>query len=265
MHTRLLPPVASVLIVVILLSCITQLGDARQTAGGKVVEDNIDYVEWQQGPAPVWLAPAQAKEQSLQKVIETLQRPVKFWCDKKPLDEALSLLEAQVDTKIKINETELGLVGIDKDVPVSYEGSGSLEEVLRTLLRNINSDEELTYLISTQGIWVTTRDRADAEPILRSYDLTYFLPDASHAEALLFQITMHVDPDSWLQAGGTSTITCFGSQMLISAPWSTHARIETFLALIAKQDRKHLKALKLKSEPKDVIEAKEAAADPKPR
>ena len=150
---------------------------------------------------------------------------------------------------ILLNRAELGAVGVDLESPVTVEASGKLKDALKLMLSSVeNGDASLTWRVVPSGIQITTYEDVDAEPELRTFDLAYFLPDASHAGDLMALIMMHVDPDSWLVAGGTNLISHFGSQLVVSAPSSTMLRIETLLAKISKQDREHLKAPKFKED-----------------
>ena len=151
--------------------------------------------------------------------------------------------------KILLNTIELGIVGVDVESPITVEASGNLKDVLNLMLSMVeDGDVSLTWRLLPIGIQITSLEDANAEPLLRTFDLTYFLPDASHADELAMLIMQHVDPDSWLVAGGTNVISHFGSQLVVSAPHITMLRIETLLAKISKQDRAHLKAPRFKED-----------------
>ncbi len=243
------------------LAVVSKPGNARQTANVTPgPQKTIEYVEWDQPEPPAWLETAIGNE--LDDVRTHLSTLVKIRCEAKPLFQALKLLEAQIDTKIFINTTELGLIGVDPDCLVNIEASGKLKDVLQMMLANVaDADGNLTWRLLPMGIQITSKEAADAEPELRTFDLTYFLPDASHAERLVELVQMHIDPDSWVVAGGTNVVNHFGSQLVVSAPSSTNQRIETLLAHISKQKREHLKAPKYKEDkaepaPKPALEEK---------
>lgn len=264
MRNRVAPVACWAAILGLLLTGVTRLGDARQTQTGATEgpQKTIEYVEWKRSEPPEWLAAA-SEDDSSDAVRLNLGTLVKIRCENKPLDQALKLLEAQIDTKILMNKNELGIVGVDFQTPVTVEASGKLRDVLDLMLSSLeNADAGLSYRIVPQGLMITSLEDADAEPQLRTFDLTYFLPDASHAGELMSLIVNHVDPDSWLVAGGTNVISHFGSQLVVSAPYTTMRRIETLLAKVAKQDRDHLKAPKYKE---DHHEAKEVPSTPSER
>lgn len=249
MRNRVAPVVCWIAILGLLVAGVTKLGGARQTRGG-ISEDpqkTIEYVAWDRSAPPAWLAAADSND--LEVVSANFAKQVKVRCDKKPLNQALKLLEAQVDTKILLNTMELGLIGVEAETPVTVEASGKLRDVLKLMLAGVeNADAGLSWRVLPSGILITSRHDADAEPHLRTFDLTYFLPDASHADELMNLIMMHVEPDTWLMVGGTSVINHFGSQLVVTAPNRTMERIEELLAKISKQDREHLKATKFKED-----------------
>jgi len=265
MRNRVAPVVCWIAILGLLFVSVTKLGDARQTSGGVTAapQKTIEYVEWARPAPPVWLEWV-TDDEELDAVRANLVTLVKVRCEKKPLNQALRLLEAQIDTKIIINKTELSALGVDIESPVTVEASGKLKDVLKLMLASVeNADVGLTWRLLPSGIFITSAEDADAEPELRFFDLAYFLPDASHAADLTSLIMMHIDPDSWLVAGGTNVVSHFGSQLVVSAPNSTMTRIEILLAKILKQDREHLKAPKFKedkTEPKIEPKAREASS-----
>jgi len=250
MRNRVAPVVCWIAILGLLVAGVTKLGDARHASGDLAAapQKTIEYVEWEKPAPPAWLQWV-TDDEELDAVRANLETLVKVQCEKRPLDQALKLLEAQVGIKILMNTVELGLMGVDPEAPVTVEASGKLKDVLRLTLAAVeNADAGLAWRLSPSGILITSRDDADAEPQLRIFDLTYFLPDASHADELMTLIMMHVEPDTWLVAGGPNVISHFGSQLVVTAPNTTMVRIEELLAKISKQDREHLKAPKFKED-----------------
>ncbi len=250
MRNRVAPVVSWIAIVGLLMVGVTKLGDARQTTGGIPArpQKTIDYDEWEKPAPPVWLQWVTTDEE-LDAVRANLATVVKIRCENKPLNQALKLLEAQIETEILLNEVEFSALGVDIKSPVTVEASGKLKDVLKRMLQSVeNGNGGFTWRLLPEGIQITSYEDADAEPQLRTFDLAFFLPDASHADELAALIMNHVEPDSWLVAGGTNTISHFGSQMIVSAPFSTMLRIEEILAKVSKQDREHLKAPKFKED-----------------
>ena len=249
MRNRVTPFVCWIAILGLLLAGVTKLGDARQTkeAVATAPQKTIEYVEWERSVPPAWLV--SAEDTDIDSVRANLATRVKVKCENKPLHQALKLVEAQIDTKILINDLELGVCGIDVDSPITVEASGKLKDVLDLMLAEVeNADAGLTWRLLPIGIQITSKEHADSEPETRTFDLTYFLPGASHAGDLAMLVTQHVDPDSWMVAGGMSVISHFGSQLVVTAPSSQMQRIESLLTKISKQDRDHLKAPKFKED-----------------
>ena len=265
MRNRVAPVVCWIAILGLLLAGVTKLGDARQTHEGapSAPQKTIEYIEWERSAPPAWLNLVD-EDADLEAMRAILSKSVKVRCEQKPLSQALKLVESQIETKILLDHVELGLVGIDPQAPITVEASGKLKDVLNLMLAAVeNADAGLTWRMMPFGIQITSMDNADANPETRTFDLTYFLPDASHADELTMLIAQHIDPDSWLFAGATNVISHFGSQLVVSAPSSTMLRIEALLAKISKQDRDHLRAPKFKEDqplPKEAPAAPAASA-----
>lgn len=250
MRNRVAPIFCWIAILGLLASGMHQLGDAGQTSHGTIAlpQKTIEYVEWKRSDPPFWLEAASKEDIDFVEVRKNLMMPVKLKCEKKPLSQALKLIEAQIEMRIRINTAEFSAIGIDPETPITVEASGNLQDVLELTLQKIEPDVRLSWRLMPYGLLITSFEDCEAEPVLRTFDLAYFLPDASHANELMSLVMTHVDPDSWLVAGGTNVISVFGSQMIVSAPYHTTLRIEKLLAKVALQDRDHLKAPKYKED-----------------
>ena len=99
MRNRVAPVVCWIAILGLLLAGITKLGDARQTNERATSQKTIEYVEWERSAPPTWLE-ASSEDADYEKVMANMAIPVKVRCEKKPLNQALKLVEAQIDTKI---------------------------------------------------------------------------------------------------------------------------------------------------------------------
>lgn len=264
MRNRVAPVACWIAILGLLLLGVTKLGDARQTGVGTLTtpQKTLEYAEWKRPEPPVWLETA-SEDQQLDEVRKNLGRPVKIRCEKKPLDQALKLLEAQIETKILINTLELSAAGVDPQSLVTVEASGKLRDVMRIVLGAVDDGQAgLHYRILPQGLQVTSVDDCQREPELRTFEMAYFLPDGSHADELVMLIMQHIDPDSWVTVGGTNVISHFGSQLFVSAPQGTMTRIETLLAKVARQDRENLRAPKFKEDNPASKEAQDTPSNP---
>lgn len=196
-----------------------------------------EAIRWQRpesaaGSEPIWLAGGMQSTQDLDRNRSVLAKHIKFDLVKIPLDDMAAWLSDQVGLQIELRKHELDLLGVAPDTLVSVTGSGSVRELLRRALEPL----ELTYRVTESNIEITTRDAAESSTNMRFYDLSYILPNPSNADAVINAIEMSIDPDSWLATGGTSSTVLVGSMMIVSAPDSTHQKIEILLINLSRMN-----------------------------
>ena len=148
-------------------------------------------------------------------------------------------LSEQAGFTILLNTAELEACGIDMDTPVTIEGEMSVREFLRRLF-DMLPDQPCAYTVRENSIEITSAEDADADPAIRYYDLAFVLPNDSHLDSVLNAIQSSIDPDSWLQSGGTNSISIVGSMLIISCPEILHQKIEIMLARIAAMNKENL-------------------------
>lgn len=137
-----------------------------------------------------------------------------------------------------VNVTELDLLAISPDQPISNVPPGSILNRLRMALEPL----ELTIAIRAGSLEITSWDSAEDEPCTRIYDVgPLLLPTINPRtqvrglsfNALQRALADNIEPDSWIQYGGTSVIQPLqipGREFLvISAPSMTQLTIATFL------------------------------------
>lgn len=200
---------------------------------------NAPPVEWQRPDSegdPIWLAGGKTSMESMDANRAVLARQLNFEFHRLPLREAANFLTDQTGTTFEINMNELDLLGVDPDTTISLYGECSIREFLRRTLDPL----ELTYQVTESTIEITSKDAADANPRMRFYDLAYILPNASNADAVISAVQQSIDPDSWLAAGGTSSSVMVGSMLIVSAPDSTHQKIEILLMNLSTMNPKNV-------------------------
>ena len=183
-------------------------------------------VSWKQkrGPVPDWLAISQDKAGRIDVCRLALRKEISP--EYKGLALRLVTEDLADQTKISffVNQTELDLLGVDPDTPITFSATeATVEEALRMILDPF----ELTYRITEIGIEITSKDAAESDPAIRYYDMAWVLDSSNDAPALIRTIQQSIDPDSWIQMGGTNTIQAVGSVMVVAAPDSTQRKIET--------------------------------------
>jgi hypothetical protein len=182
---------------------------------------------------PIWLAGGEAHMKRIDENRAALAKSIEFNVSGMPLAHVAELLSEKAGVQIVLNRTELDLLGIDPDIPITLDSASS---TVRELLRRVTSPLELSYVVYESVIEITSKDHAESHLAMRFYDLSYVLPNATSAMAVINAIQQTIHPDSWLANGGTSSIVLVGSMMVVAAPESTHQMIETFLINVARMN-----------------------------
>jgi hypothetical protein len=91
--------------------------------------------------------------------------------------------------------------------------------------------------------------RTHSADVLRTYDLSQILPDNSTVPELVSIIERTLAPNNWEMAGGTSTLSVFGSLLVVSCPEDTHEGIEKTLYLLGNQAPQNIKPAPIQQPP----------------
>lgn len=196
---------------------------------------------WQRPEAtnePSWLTSRKASIEATEKTRNVLGQKIEnFELRSVPLNKVIEWVSEETDTHFYINVVATDLLGVDPETPIWATGPVTS---VRGFLSRILDPLDLTYKVRENSIEITSKDDADADPAIRFYDLSYVLPNASNADQVMNAMQQSIDPDSWLAAGGTSTSVFVGSMMVVSAPDSTHEKIELLLMNLAKMNPRNL-------------------------
>lgn len=156
-----------------------------------------------------------------------------------------------------LNRDELDLIGIDADSSINTsELPDACNGARLTLLL---APLELTAIMRNDCLEITSKDSADADPVVRVYDVSLLVNAPTTKVAMRRADTMAggntfgghiygdfdtisnvvqqtIDPDSWLAAGGTSSIMPIivdGRGFLVfAAPTSTHQKVAALLTTL---------------------------------
>jgi hypothetical protein len=149
-----------------------------------------------------------------------------------------------------LNGLELDLLGVDPDGPLFTQDppAGRLAMRLACVLEPL----ELTLQIRRGVLEITSRDSAEADPLIRIYDVQVIVepktdrPKPSRSwqwnepETLAGHIQEHIDPDSWVVAGGTNSITLVNTLnrrlLVVSAPTPTQWKVAKFLDVLNRSE-----------------------------
>ena len=152
-----------------------------------------------------------AKEDAMEKKINAaLDAPVRLEVVEKPLQDVVDFLKDQYQIEIQIDERALGDMGIGSDTPITR----SLKDVsLRSGLKLILRELDLTYAIRDEVLLITTPEEAESQLVTKAYpvgDLIRYRDEEgvewADFDALIELITVTVAPTTWMDAGGAGSI-----------------------------------------------------------
>ncbi|PQO29552.1 hypothetical protein DTL21_26235 [Bremerella cremea] len=101
-----------------------------------------------------------------QKIFQQLDAETKIQFIDTPLEEVVGYLKTLHGIEIQIDNRALEDMGLTSDMPVTRNIEGiSLRSALRLMLKEL----ELTYIVANEVLMITTQDEADAELITKVY------------------------------------------------------------------------------------------------
>lgn len=143
---------------------------------------------------------------------------------------------------VRLNRTEIGVVGIEVDAALE-NGSEVAAGPLGARLNSLLAESGLSFSIRANRLEISSTEDIDSLTNIRVYDVTPLVlrmrggKRVFDFESLTNLIQMAIDPDSWLQAGGTNVISSFiagepgaeRSLLVVTAPSSTQLQLQPLL------------------------------------
>ncbi len=161
-----------------------------------------------------------------------------------PLSSFFQTLSDQLGIAIVIDEKGLEDETITPEDPVSADRTDTrARDIIRQVLEPLN----LTTVVKGEALLVT--NKKNSANINRYYDLSFIFPNNTVTNDLIQAIEMSITPDTWLNAGGTSTMSMVGSVLVVRANEETQEELANLLRGIAKQDPTNLKPLRFVEKP----------------
>ena len=167
--------------------------------------------EGRPAPGPERIVYELSVRQAEQRTRQALARPVSVGFRDTPLHAAIAFLRKSCRIPIRLDSRALDKVGTRTDERVSLEVSEiSLRSVLRLMLREL----DLTYLIHHRALTVTTAEEADRYLTTRVYPVRDIVarrvrPGVTtyDLDALAEGILYTVAPETWKDVGGLGSIS----------------------------------------------------------
>jgi hypothetical protein len=149
---------------------------------------------------------------------EKLTKPIEWDFNETPFSDVRSMLANQLEANVFLDQTAKD-DSLTDDAPVTFVASSLPgKDALHLMLRDYNA----TYVVQRGVINVISLDVAtDPEYMRRKifncaalFNSENFYADPDELIALVQKM---VDPDNWLETGGSSTIVVFGDLLVVSA------------------------------------------------
>jgi type II secretory pathway component GspD/PulD (secretin) len=147
-----------------------------------------------------------------------------------PLEEVVNLLQDDFDIPIQIDIPALDEIGVGSDEPVNI----NLRNIsLRSALRLMLKQHQLTFIVDDEVLLITTPDEADSRIKVCVYDVRDLVDGnaASALDELTDVVTSSVSADSWAQSGGgRGSVRSYPPNLLIiSQSQGVHQQIQDLL------------------------------------
>ena len=151
-----------------------------------------------------------------------------------PLSDAMQRISEMHQLPVVIDTRALEEIGLDGDHPVTIDLRNVM---LRSALRLMLRDCDLTYMIKDEVLQITTREAAESSLILKMYTLDGKLGE--RGELVVTAITRSISPDVWESLGGPGTVMNIDHVLIVATTSDVHVEVNSFLSeLAAKYDSK---------------------------
>ncbi|MEO1527176.1 MAG: hypothetical protein AAFX06_17185 [Planctomycetota bacterium] len=149
-----------------------------------------------------------------------------------PLVEAMQQISKSHAIPVVIDTRALEEIGLTADTPITID----LKNVsLRSLLRLMLRDNDLTYMIKDEVLQITTMEAAESNLILNMYTLPGKLGE--RGEEIVNAISRTVRPDTWETIGGNSSIINIDHALVVSTTSDVHTDVQSFLTQLTEKYR----------------------------
>jgi hypothetical protein len=141
-----------------------------------------------------------------------------------PLDEAIQMISRNHNIPIVVDRRALEEIGLTPDTPVNIDLKNiTLRSFLRLMLREL----DLTYMVKDQVMQITTLEAAEQNLGTQMYRLPDNLVDKSGE--VLTALQSAIVPDTWSTHGGPSSAATIDHVLIISTTSDVHDQVEDFL------------------------------------
>ena len=216
---------------------VVAMGSGMMGAPGATMQKEIVF-KWEKpsGPPPSWLDQAVGANEKEETIRSSLNDRMDINLMDTPLSEVIEFIGNQLNVPFFIDDKALEAENITPDEPITIKRK---DAKVRHILTQVLEPLQLTYRVELEAVFITSQKSSANEFCF--YDLSSIFPDNGLIMELLSGIQNMIAPDSWVDAGGTSSMRTIGSILVISAPNETHLVVERFLQEVSKQPVANLK------------------------
>lgn len=151
-----------------------------------------------------------------------------------PLEEAVQQISALHDIPVFVDRRSLEEIGLTPDTPVNI----SLQNVsLRSALRVMLSELDLTYIVKDEILRISTIETAEQNLVVEMYVFPEALTDKS--DKVLAALTAAVTPQVWTLQGGPCNASVIDNVLVVSAHETVHEDVIEFLQKLQEAFERH--------------------------
>lgn len=159
------------------------------------------------------------------KIRKAMQEPTVLEFIETPLIDVIDFLEDQHGIQIELATTALDAVGIGSDTPITRDLKGvTLRSALKLMLKEL----ELTYIIDGGVLQITTPEYAEASVVTRVYNVGDLLGEKRSVDELAEVMTIATATHSH----DSGTVLGFGNCLVATVSYPRQHRIARLLALL---------------------------------
>ncbi len=185
---------------------------------------------------PAWLDSKVESNEFEEKIRQSLNEQGEVNFNATPLSGVMKYFRGLLEIPIILDEKGLEGVGVTPDEAITLDlPPTKLRDSLSLILRPLG----LTYVID-KGCMIVTSTNGNWGAI-RYYDVSYILPDNGLTNDIISTIETMISPGLWQTGGGSFTIRCVGSMLVVKADEETNYEIERMLRAISKQTPANLR------------------------
>ena len=146
-----------------------------------------------------------------------------------PLSDVVDYIKNKHEIEIQLDSKGLTDAAVDPSAPVTRSVKGIS---LRSALRLILEEFDLTYVVQDEVLKITSKEKADEVLITQVYRLNGVVGQRGRIRQtaqLIDLITSAIQPDSWGDEGGPGSIKSFRELLVVSQKLDVHEEIQALL------------------------------------